>query len=75
VSLLNRDQFRRDEIAFVDKTVQGESTIYTMADLKVRSDASFLKDYLSGKYGAVPIIKDVEVLKTGAEDLYGTINQ
>ena len=75
VSLLNRDQFRRDEIAFVDKTVQGESTIYTMADLKVRSDASFLKDYLSGKYGAVPIIKDAEVLKTGAEDLYGTINQ
>ena len=75
VSLLNRDQFRRDEIAFVDKTVQGESTIYTMADLKVRSDASFLKDYLSGKYGAVPIIKDAEVLKTGAEDLYGRINQ
>ena len=71
VSLMTRDQFRRDEIAFVDKSVQGESTIYTLADLRVRSDASFLKDYLSGKYGAVPIIKDAEFMTTGVEDLYG----
>ena len=75
VSLLNRNQFRRDEIAFVDKSAQGVSTVYTMADLKVRSDASFLKEYLSGKYGAVPIIKDSEFLTVGAEGLYGEIKK
>lgn len=56
ISLMNRKQFRRDEIAFVEKNKQGESTIYTLADIKVRSDASFSKDYMAGKYGAIPIL-------------------
>ena len=58
ISLMNRNQFRRDELAFVDKNEKGESSIYTLADIKARSDASFSKDYLFGKYGAIPIIKD-----------------
>lgn len=57
-SLMNRNQFRRDEIAFVDKNRRGESTIYTLADIKARSDASFSKDYLYGKYGAIPVIAE-----------------
>ena len=40
ISLMNRNQFRRDEIAFVEKNKKGESTLYTLADIKVRSDAS-----------------------------------
>lgn len=58
ISLMNRKQFRRDEIAFVDKNKKGESSIYTLADIKVRSDASFSKDYLFGKYGAIPVIRE-----------------
>lgn len=57
-SLLHKDQFRRDEIAFIDKNGKGESRLFTLADLKVRSDASFSKDYLNGKYGAIPIIRE-----------------
>lgn len=34
-----------------------ESRMYTLADIKVRSDASFSKDYLLGKYGAIPMIR------------------
>ena len=56
VSLLNNNQFRRDEIVFVDKNERGESSLYALSDMKVREDASFSKDYLQGKYGAIPIV-------------------
>ena len=56
VGLMDRRQFRRDEIAFVDKDRKGVSSFYTLADIRVRSDASFAKDYMAGKYGAVPVL-------------------
>ncbi len=55
ISLLNHNQFRRDEVIFVDKNQKGESSLYALSDLKVREDATFSKDYLQGKYGAIPI--------------------
>lgn len=58
ISLMNRKQLRRDEIAFVEKNERGESSLYTLADIKARSDASFSKDYMSGKYGAIPVIDE-----------------
>lgn len=58
ISQMNKEQFRRDEIVLVDKNEQGVSKIYALSDLDVRSDASFDKDYIKGKYGALPIIKD-----------------
>ena len=57
VSLLNHHQFRRDEIYFVDKNRKGESNLYALSDLRVREDATFSKDYLQGKYGAIPIFE------------------
>lgn len=56
ITLMDRRQFRRDEIAFVDKDKRGVSSLYTLADIRVRSDASFAKDYMAGKYGAIPIL-------------------
>ena len=56
ISLLNNNQFRRDEVVFVDKNEEGESTLYALSDLNVREDATFNKDYLQGKYGAIPIL-------------------
>lgn len=61
ISLMNRKQFRRDEIAFVEKNERGESFIYTLADIKARSDASFSKDYMAGKYGAIPVINEESI--------------
>lgn len=55
ISLLNRNQFRRDEIVFIDKNKNGESSIYALSDLKIREDSTFNKDYLHGKFGAIPI--------------------
>jgi AAA15 family ATPase/GTPase len=67
ISILNNAQFRRDEIVFVDKNPRGESTLYALSDLKVREDATFNKDYLQGKYGAIPIF-DVDTLIKGDLD-------
>lgn len=62
ISLLNNNQFRRDEVVFVDKNEHGESSLYALSDLKVREDATFSKDYLQGKYGAIPIFNYDELL-------------
>lgn len=56
VTLMNKDQFRRDEVVFVDKDDKGKSTVYSLADLGVRPDATFNKDYFRGKFGAIPIV-------------------
>ena len=65
ISLLNHNQFRRDEVVFVDKNKMGESTLYALSDLKVREDATFNKDYLQGKYGAIPIFNYSELFGEG----------
>ncbi len=62
ISILNYSQFRRDEIVFVDKNERGESALYALSDLKVREDATFSKDYLQGKYGAIPILNYDEII-------------
>ena len=60
ISLLTRRR-RRDEIVFVEKNARGESSLYSLSDLKVREDASFGKDYLQGKYGAIPVFHTDEL--------------
>ncbi|MBE7721148.1 MAG: ATP-binding protein [Lacrimispora celerecrescens] len=57
-SILNNQQFNREEIAFVDINEYQESKIYTLADIMIRSNSNFSMDYLLKKYGTVPIIKD-----------------
>ena len=59
-ALLNRKQFRRDEAAMVNLDSKGCSRIHTLADIHIRFDASFAKDYLSGKYGNLPIWEEEE---------------
>jgi len=58
-TIMNRHQFRRDEIVIVDKNIRGESKIYSLADMKVRPDATYDQDYFKGKYGGIPIIDDI----------------
>jgi len=55
VILMDRRFLRRDEIWFVEKSKEGESVLYSLADYSdVRNDADFCKNYILGKYGAVP---------------------
>ena len=55
-NLLSNKLFRRDQIWFTEKDKYGATDLYSLAEIKVRSDASFEKDYIAGKYGAIPFI-------------------
>lgn len=56
-NLLSNKHFRRDQIWFVEKNRFGVSNLYSLVEYdKVRNDSSFEKDYLLGKYGAIPFI-------------------
>lgn len=58
-NLLSADLLRRDQIDFVEKDKYGASHLYTLVEIKgVRNDASFEKDYIQGKYGAIPFLGD-----------------
>ncbi len=58
-NLLSKKLFRRDQIWFIEKDHFGSSHLYSLAELKVRNDASFENDYIEGRYGAIPFIGDV----------------
>ena len=57
--LLDRSLFRRDQIWFTEKDQFGSSHLYSLVEFKPRNDASFKKDYLRGKYGAIPYLGDL----------------
>lgn len=63
-TLMDKKFFRRDQIWFVQKDEFGYSELTALSEFKVRSDASFEKDYLAGVYGGIPLIKEFE-LKEG----------
>ena len=61
--LLDKDLLRRDQIYFTEKNKQGETQCYSLADFNnIRNDASYEKDYIKGKYGAIPFLGDFEAL-------------
>lgn len=57
---LSNNLLRRDEIWFTEKDDNGISTLYSLADFtdedgdKIRKDENYEKNYLLGKYGAIP---------------------
>lgn len=56
-NLLSHELLRRDQIDFVEKDKYGASHLYTLVEIKgVRNDASFEKDYIQGRYGAIPFL-------------------
>jgi len=64
-NLLRNDLFRRDQIWFTEKDDTGSTDLYSLVEYKinqatsVRNDASFEKDYLIGKYGAIPYFGNI----------------
>jgi hypothetical protein len=68
-NLLDPHLLRRDQICFVEKNNFGVSTLTNLVEYKgVRNDASYEKDYLRGRYGAVPYLgRFVRAFETIAE--------
>lgn len=67
-NLLGVDLFRRDQVWFAEKDRFGATRLYSLAEFKVRSDASFEKDYIRGKYGAIPFLGDLRSVVDEAVD-------
>ncbi len=64
-SLLSAGLFRRDQVWFTQKDGFGATSAYSLVEYKVRSTSPFERDYLSGKYGAIPIIGEMDRIFTG----------
>lgn len=73
-NLLRGELFRRDQIWFAEKNEYGVSDIYSLVEYKinqataVRNDATFNKDYLLGKYGAIPYFGNISKFITDFSD-------
>lgn len=61
-NLLSNKLFRRDQVWFTEKDRYGATDLYSLAEYKVRNDASFESDYIKGKYGAIPYIGNLNQL-------------
>ncbi|MCG6135264.1 MAG: ATP-binding protein [Nostoc sp. LLA-1] len=61
-NLLNNKVFRRDQIWFTEKNRYGATDLYSLAEYKIRNDASFESDYIKGRYGAIPYIGNLNNL-------------
>lgn len=65
---LNNDMLRRDEIWLTEKGSDEATTLFSLSDFedekgsKIRKDENYEKNYMLGKYGAIPIVKGFDVL-------------
>ena len=64
---LSSECFRRDQIWFIEKDKFSSSKLYSLVefkqgDKKIRNDERYDKNYLLGKYGAVPAVAEPEAV-------------
>lgn len=74
-NLLGCDCFRRDQIWFTEKDEKEQTDLYSLVEFrdpdgaKVRNDRNYEKDYIQGRYGAIPFIGDFSnLMKYGKKD-------
>ncbi len=69
-NLLRQDFLRRDQFWFTgeelldencDKYKEKKTELFSLAEYKVRKDASYDKDYLGGRYGCVPNVPAISL--------------
>lgn len=62
-NLLSSKIFRRDQIWFAEKDDMEQTDLYTLNDIvlpngqKPRNDSNYEKNYIAGRYGAIPFIQ------------------
>ncbi len=66
IHLLDSKIFRRDQIWFTEKQKDGSTNLFSLVDFKKgktpRNDEKISKNYMYGKYGAVPYLADFDTL-------------
>lgn len=69
--LISSDVLRRDEIWFTQKQADGSSSLYSLVEFKdadgdkIRKDENYTKNYLLGKYGAIPELSAYDLCMEG----------
>ncbi|AFZ44276.1 hypothetical protein PCC7418_2114 [Halothece sp. PCC 7418] len=63
-SILDLDLLRRDEIWFVEKKPEtGSTDLYSLYDFQPSQSKNIRKDYLYGRYGAIPFLGNIRALQ------------
>ena len=56
--LLDKKEYlRRDQVWFTEKDATEASDLYSLLEFKERNDRTFAKNYIEGRYGAIPFIR------------------
>jgi len=58
-NILDLDFIRQDEIWFIERQTNHSSKLYSLNQFKARFDKRIEKEYLLGRYGGVPIFKQM----------------
>jgi hypothetical protein len=58
-SVLDNELFRRDQIWFTEKDAANSTKLYPLSDFTPRKNEALEKNYLSGRYGAIPYIGEM----------------
>ncbi len=58
-TIMNQDLLRRDEIWFIERNNENISHLYALDRFKERYDRNISKSYLEGRYGAIPVFKNI----------------
>lgn len=67
--LLSSKMLRRDQIWFTEKNVNEQTDLYSLTDIvlpdgtKPRNDANYEKNYIAGRYGAIPYIDILDTIR------------
>jgi uncharacterized protein len=58
-TLLQEEMLRPDQVWFIDKTEAHGSRLYPLAEFKPRKSESYLRGYLGGRYGGIPLARAI----------------
>ena len=68
-NILDLNLLRKDEIWFVEKNPEtGATDLYSLYDFQPRYDKDIKKDYLYGRYGAIPFLGNMSALKLSSKN-------
>lgn len=67
-NMLDNTLFRKEQIWFTEKNYYGATKLFSLADYKnIRATENFEKNYLQGKYGAIPYLNDFNLVANSHE--------
>lgn len=67
-NIMDLDFVRQDEIWFIERQKDHSSRLYSLNKFRARFDKKIEKDYLLGRYGAIPIFRQVALESDAMEE-------